>query len=334
MNHAPEPPETGGDDLLAGLLDVLDHDRPDADRQLITRAYQVAAYWHEGELRRSGDPYITHPVAVAAILARNGADDQTLCAALLHDVVEDSACTVDALRDELGAEIAGLVDGLMTFDAMTGDQVAAAVVTGDAAALAADRRIIMIKLADRLHNMQTIQHLPSAKQVQKSQQTLDVLVPVARALRIDPIGSDLESLAATVLRRLQPPSTASGRLLAATAVLLPPATRARWREEWLAELHELSTRRARLRFAAQILRGIGQLAVTLYGADMSPGWVRRAGLAAAGLASGLVVSGWRAVTAAVLGLLALAGVLAWVLASDDRTRRLVRVIRAFGSRAR
>lgn len=106
----------GGGALLAGLLRIVTRARPDADTRLIKNAYDIAAHWHQGQRRKSGDPYITHPVAVAEILTEIGADDATLCAALLHDVLADTPCTLAALRDTFGAEIAGLVTATMALD--------------------------------------------------------------------------------------------------------------------------------------------------------------------------------------------------------------------------
>jgi (p)ppGpp synthase/HD superfamily hydrolase len=251
-------PERGG--LLPGLLRFVTGLRADADVPLITKSYEVADRQHHGQRRKSGDPYITHPVAVAMIVAGLGGDDQMVCAALLHDVIEDTACTLGALRSELGTEITELVDATTALDASDGDQLAAFAARGH---LPADRRALMIKLADRLHNMRTLSYLPRAKQVRKSRQTLAVVVPVARALQADAIGLELEDLASAALRRhLRPPGT-SGHVLSVTAGLLPPAARARWRAEWLAELHVLPTRRERVTFVAQTLRGILRLAITL-----------------------------------------------------------------------
>jgi hypothetical protein len=125
-----------------------------------------------------------------------------------------------------------------------------------------DRRALVIKLADRLHNTRTIRYLPRAKQVDKSRQTLAVMVPLARTLGMDSIGAELESRAAATLRKR--PGSASGGLLTVAAALLPPEARARWRAEWLAELQVLPTRREQLRFAVQIVPGIGRLTVTLH----------------------------------------------------------------------
>jgi HD domain len=250
VNPGPAHASAGADGgTLADLLRELQAARPDADVALVVKAYLSAESWHQGQLRKSGDPYITHPLAVAVILVGMGADDATLCAALLHDVLEDTACTEAELRGEFGPEIANLVC------------LASAL---DPGSPADDRRALLIKIADRLHNMRTIRYLPTAKQVDRSRQTLQVQVPIARALGADAIGGELADLASASLKRhIQNPPTATGRLLCASAVVLPAGPRARWREEWLAELALLPTRRARAVFATQIVRGIGRLAVTL-----------------------------------------------------------------------
>jgi GTP pyrophosphokinase len=129
---------------------------PKADRQVVIRAYEVAAEYHKHQVRRSGDPYITHPVAVAGILADLGMTAPTLAAALLHDTVEDTSYSIDALREEFGDEIARLVDGVTKLDKVKyGDASTAETVRKMVVAMARDIRVLVIKLADRLHNMRT-----------------------------------------------------------------------------------------------------------------------------------------------------------------------------------
>jgi hypothetical protein len=268
MNRPPAAvrPGPAGADPVAGLLHIVAGTRPGADTGLIRRAYQVAAHWHHGQQRNSGEPYISHPLAVATIAAEVGADDPTLCAALLHDTLEGTAYTLAALREEFGAEIADLVAGAMAADAMPGEELALSHPGPcGAAAASGDARILVIKLADRLHNMRTLRHLPPAMQVQKSRQTLEILVPLARRLRLDAIKSELEGLASDALKRYGPSAAmVSGRLLAAASALLPAATRTRWCEEWLGELSVLPTRWARISFAAQTLLGMARLAAILH----------------------------------------------------------------------
>ncbi len=182
-------------DPLAGLMAALAKTRPGADAGLITRAYQASACWHHGQKRRSGDPYITHPVAVATILAEIGADDPTVCAALLHDVVEDTPCTLAMLRSEFGDEITDMVDRTMALDTVAADQLGfTGADAGAAVAALGGERALAVKVADRLHNMRTLRYLPPTKQVLKSQQVLEIFTPMALALSMDAIGSELHSL--------------------------------------------------------------------------------------------------------------------------------------------
>jgi GTP pyrophosphokinase len=261
-------PGSAGADPVAGLLRIVAGTRPGADAGLIRRAYQVAARWHHGQHRASGEPYVSHPLAVATIAAEVGADDPTLCAALLHDTLEGTCYTLAALREEFGAEIAHLVAGAIAAGATPGGETVPSPPgrgPGDKAAASGDARILVIQLADRLHNMRTLRHLPPATQVQTSRQTLEILVPLARRLRLDAIRSELEGLASDALKRYGPGAAlVSGRLLAAASALLPAVARARWCQEWLGELSVLPTRRARVGFAAQTLLGMARLAVVLH----------------------------------------------------------------------
>jgi hypothetical protein len=194
--------------LVAELREVIVTARPRADAELIERACEVAAWCHQGQLRYSGDPYITHPVAVATILARLSdvveVDDQTLCAAILHDTVEDTTpYTLAALRRDFGTEIAAMVAGHMALDRLgerPGRQVTQVMTT----IMSADARVVATKLADRLHNMQTLQVLPQAKQLRKAREVLDTFVPVAEQLRMPALRSELQALAFAALIRNQP----------------------------------------------------------------------------------------------------------------------------------
>jgi len=257
------------DDALAGLREILRVTRPDADVERIQRAYDVAASWHQGQTRRSGDPYITHPLAVATILAETGADDEMLCAAMLHDTIEDTPYTLAALSGEFGAGVAALVAGTAALDRIKGrgrtvSQVMAAV-------KCADTRVLAIKLADRLHNTRTVQFIPQVKQLRKARESLDIFVRVAAQLGMDTIEVELEALAYATMKRNRHARSASGRLLLAVAALLPAAIRTRWCEEWLAELHTLPARRDRVRFAIHTAFGIPQLAFTV----RMPAWGHR-----------------------------------------------------------
>ena len=150
-------------DELKELLEVFRARHPKVDTGLVTRAYAIAYDAHDGQLRRSGDPYIQHPVAVATILAELGLDDITLAAALLHDAVEDTAVSVDDILRDFGPEVAAIVDGVTKLDRVSFDSKEAqqaATMRKMLVAMAKDIRVLLIKLADRLHNMRTIAAMP------------------------------------------------------------------------------------------------------------------------------------------------------------------------------
>ena len=195
------------DGLIAELREVIVTMRPRADAQLIGRACDVAAWCHQGQMRRSGDPYITHPVAVARILARlddaGQVDDQMLCAAILHDTVEDTPYTLAALRREFGTGIAAMVAEVMALDRL-GRRPARTAAQVMAAIRSADTRVVAVKMADRLHNMQTIEFLPQAKQLRKAREVLDTFLPVAQELSMHAVRSELQALAIAALIRNQP----------------------------------------------------------------------------------------------------------------------------------
>ena len=178
--------------------------RPDVDVELIGRAYDIAAQCHQGQKRRSGDPYITHPVAVTMILAGLGiADDHMLCAAVLHDTVEDTSYTLAELRHDFGPAIATMVVGLTALDRLRGwpdYEVRHVMATIESA----DTRVVTMKLADRLHNMQTVQFLSQAKQLRKARETIDVFHPVARQLGMYTVSTELRTLACATLIRNRP----------------------------------------------------------------------------------------------------------------------------------
>ena len=189
-------------DPIAALSEALRTTRPDADVDLLRRAYDVTARCHQGQFRRSGDPYVTHPASVATILAGLGADDRTLCAALLHETVRYTPYTLTALSREFGQDIAAMVAGTVALDSLRwrGGRPVARVI---AAVEAADARVVAVKLSDRLHNMQTIRFLPQPKQQRKARESLDIFVPVSERLRLHTVTSELETLASATLTRGQ-----------------------------------------------------------------------------------------------------------------------------------
>ncbi len=221
MNGSAAPAGAPWDGLVAEFREVILNMRPRADGELIEHACDVAARCHQGQLRRSGDPYITHPVAVATILAGlddvdevDEVDDQTLCAAVLHDTVEDSPYTLDALRSEFGAGTAAMVAQLMALDRLgrrPGRKAAQVMAT----IRSADTRVVAVKLADRLHNMQTLQFLPQAKQLRKAREVLDTFLPVAQQLNMHTVRSELQTLAFATLIRNQPLRPSRRRVIVA-----------------------------------------------------------------------------------------------------------------------
>jgi GTP diphosphokinase / guanosine-3',5'-bis(diphosphate) 3'-diphosphatase len=190
------------DRAVRPLIDRVLARRPDADVALIDRAYVVARDAHRDQMRRSGDPYIAHPLGVAMILADLGLDDVTLAGALLHDAVEDTELTLDDLVGQFGDDVGAIVDGVTKLDRLEFDSKEAqqaATMRKMLVAMAKDVRVLLIKLADRLHNMRTIASLPEAKQRRIAQETLDIYAPLAHRLGVQEVKWQLEDLAFAVL---------------------------------------------------------------------------------------------------------------------------------------
>ncbi len=186
--------------VLEPLIKTVRATHPKADVRLIERAYESAAYWHRDQKRRSGDPYITHPLSVATILAELGMNTETLCAALLHDTVEDTPYTLTELRGEFGEDIAALVDGVTKLDKVKyGESAEAETVRKMVVAMSRDIRVLVIKLADRLHNMRTLRYLPREKQERKSREVLEIFAPLAHRLGMNTVKWELEDLAFATL---------------------------------------------------------------------------------------------------------------------------------------
>ncbi|WP_051197299.1 RelA/SpoT family protein [Jonesia quinghaiensis] len=184
-----------GTPTLEPLMRALRNNHPKADVSLIERAYVTAEKAHRGQLRKSGDPYITHPVAVATILAELGMTPSTLAAALLHDTVEDTPYSLAQLTKEFGEEIALLVDGVTKLDKVQyGEAAQAETVRKMVVAMAKDIRVLMIKLADRLHNARTWKFVPSQSAAKKARETLEIYAPLAHRLGMNTIKWELEDL--------------------------------------------------------------------------------------------------------------------------------------------
>src|SRR5216683_354780 len=189
-------------DLVDELLADVEAYKPDADRELLARAFEYAARAHEGQRRRSGQEFIHHPWGAAKILAGLRMDEATLAAALLHDTVEDTGTEIADVRAEFGDEIAKLVEGvtkLTRVQFQSREHAEAENYRKLIVAMAEDVRVILIKLADRLHNLRTIEYLGKQKQVQKAKEALEVYAPLAHRLGIHHLKWELEDLSFQVL---------------------------------------------------------------------------------------------------------------------------------------
>src|SRR4051795_1300117 len=185
-------------DLIDELLADLEAYKPEFDRDLITRAFEFAAQAHDGQQRRSGQEFIHHPWGAAKILAGLRMDEPTVAAALLHDTVEDTGVAIDDIRAEFGDEVALLVEGvtkLTRVQFQSREQAEAENYRKLVVAMAGDLRVILIKLADRLHNMRTIEYMGKQTQVRKARETLEVYAPLAHRLGIHALKWELEDLA-------------------------------------------------------------------------------------------------------------------------------------------
>jgi guanosine-3',5'-bis(diphosphate) 3'-pyrophosphohydrolase len=188
--------------LLKELFEKVAVYNPSFDRVELTRAFDLAFQQHATQLRASGEPYINHPVGTASICADLRLDTPTLVAALLHDVVEDTGIPIDVVRGQFGDEVALLVDGVTKLSKLsftTAEEQQAENIRKMIIAMAKDIRVILIKLADRLHNMRTLGYLGKEKQIQKAKETLEVYAPLAHRLGIESIRWELEDLAFSTL---------------------------------------------------------------------------------------------------------------------------------------
>lgn len=177
------------------LVSKIKEYNPGCNFTMLDKAYELAAKAHEGQLRESGEPYITHPLEVAHILADLELDCTTIIAGLLHDTVEDTNCTIDDIREQFGEDTASLVDGVTKLDKIpytTKEEQQAENLRKMFMAMAKDIRVILIKLADRLHNIHTLKYMPPEKQVEKARETLEIYAPLAHRLGISKVKGELE----------------------------------------------------------------------------------------------------------------------------------------------
>ena len=208
VDHGPEGPVDRAElteeerrllgDLFAIVQEHAEQAAVSIDQTRVEEAFVYACVHHADQLRRSGEDFITHPVGVAKICAGMRLDTETLCAALLHDTVEDTSASLEQVTEAFGDEIAGLVDGVTKLTGLTfqsRDEAQAENYRKMMVAMATDIRVILIKLADRLHNMRTIAAMPKQKQIEKARETLDIYAPIAHRLGIHAIKWELEDLA-------------------------------------------------------------------------------------------------------------------------------------------
>ncbi|MCY3733887.1 MAG: HD domain-containing protein [Chloroflexi bacterium] len=196
---------------FANLLGAVRAYNPETDADLLHRAYEFSALEHAGQTRRSGEQYITHPLEVASLVAEMHLDDVTIAASLLHDVVEDTLTTIDNVRTLFGSEIAHVVEGvtkISTIPFSSSEERQAENFRKMLLAMVDDARVILVKLADRLHNMRTLGHLGEERRLKIAQETIDIYAPIAHRLGMNKVKNELEELA---FRYLDPPGYESLR---------------------------------------------------------------------------------------------------------------------------
>ncbi|MEI2817669.1 MAG: bifunctional (p)ppGpp synthetase/guanosine-3',5'-bis(diphosphate) 3'-pyrophosphohydrolase [Microthrixaceae bacterium] len=230
---------------VEGVLEFYRQFHPRESGERIIRAYEVAKRVHTGQTRKSGEPYVTHPLAVAGIAARYGMDEDTVIAALLHDAVEDTGMTIEEVTEQFGEAVAELVDGVTKLERIHFDSKAeqqAATMRKMLVAMAKDIRVLVIKLADRVHNMRTIAAIPAAKQERTAYETMDIYAPLAHRLGMGELKQQLEDLC---FAALHPKRYAEIDHMV--------ATRTPERELYLAQVEEdLRARLAEVHIAAEV----------------------------------------------------------------------------------
>src|SRR5213079_1960721 len=170
---------------------------PDTDVELLRRAYVFSAFEHRGQVRRSGEPYLIHPLAVADSLADMRLDAAAVAAGLLHDVVEDTLTTIERIRELFGPEVAHVVEGVTKISAIrfaSSEERQAENFRKMLLAMVDDIRVILVKLADRLHNMRTLEHMSEDQRLRTAQETLDIYAPIANRLGMSKVKNELEDL--------------------------------------------------------------------------------------------------------------------------------------------
>src|SRR5947209_2646703 len=179
------------------LLKQVAESRPNEDLSIIRKAYELSERYHAGQMRASGEPYLIHPIEVAMVLAEMKMDPQAIAAGLLHDSVEDTSITIEEIEKQFGEQVAHIVEGvtkISKIDFASGEERQAENVRKMLLAMVDDIRVVIIKLADRLHNMRTLQHLPRERQEAIARETLDIYAPIAHRLGMGKIRGELEDL--------------------------------------------------------------------------------------------------------------------------------------------
>ena len=188
---------------LDPILEAMRRHFPNGPEDIVIHAYDMAQRTHAGQFRLSGDPFITHPIAVALILAEYGLDPETIAAALLHDTIEDTDLTLDEVREVFGPNVAMITDGVTKLDSVKFDisreEAQAATIRKMVVSMAQDVRVLIIKLVDRLHNLQTIHPLPVERQKVKARESLDIYAPLAHRLGFQEIKHEMENRAFAIL---------------------------------------------------------------------------------------------------------------------------------------
>ncbi|HYB53280.1 MAG TPA: HD domain-containing protein, partial [Thermoanaerobaculia bacterium] len=186
------------------ILERVEAYNPQSDQELLRRAYVFSAKEHRGQVRRSGEPYLVHPLNVAAILADMKADDVSIVVGLMHDVLEDTLTTKESIAQQFGTEVADLVDGLTKisqFSYVSREEEQAETFRKMILAMVSDLRVVLVKLADRLHNMRTLEYLPPERRREIARETMDIYAPIANRLGMGLLKGELEDLA---FRNLEP----------------------------------------------------------------------------------------------------------------------------------
>ena len=186
------------------ILETVQRHQPDADLEILRKAYIFSAVEHKGQVRASGEPYLVHPLGVAAILAEMRMDPVCVAVGLLHDVLEDTLTTPERLQEYFGPDVLHIVEGVTKISKIpfaTTEERQAETYRKMLLAMVDDIRVILVKLADRLHNMRTLQHLPAERRQRISRETLDIYAPIAGRLGMAKVKNELEDLA---FRHLDP----------------------------------------------------------------------------------------------------------------------------------